>query len=593
MLINKIVLSSIPDDPSLEVTTEKLLHGKSLYHPDGLYSERIFGPSHDYICSCGIYKTDGSVCEKCGVKHISSESRSTTIGFIRLPFKIFNPLMSIASASLKSEFKAILKWNRYVWRNEDDELIISSSPENSNYANGVEALSIIYEWLNSNPDKGKDIFSDKELSLLNKFKNNYYIDRLPVLPPALRPVFFKSNSMHVTERITKLYMTLLKKKKIFKENIFIDINDEVSLKSKKQIQYICDYIYKEVMNYLGSKKGIIRHNILGKRQDYSGRAVITVDPSLKYNECRIPYMILLEVYKYEFAHYLSKLKNESYRSMYESINDSIEKGDYRYLDEISEYVKDKQTILNRQPTLHQYGLLSENTLVSTDNTVKIHPMLCAPTGGDFDGDSVLGRILVILDDKEKYKDIVKATDLKIDNRTVYSVDIKDIPYIKETEKKMYNDNPIYKVPDGIYAVTIDNKTLIPSLYKITEFSIHHNCKSYDVTLSDNSTISVSDSHSMIVYDDDLKMCVETSPKYSIDKRIPKINNNGELEWLTVKRMVYTGEKTMYDITVPGPYTFSMDNGVIVQDSMNGCISLEYDGHFHKIHMSELLNLRIN
>lgn len=500
--IKKLVLWDFDAQGTLPVTSDKIVE-KKRFHPDGLYSERIFGPVKDYVCSCGTYDQTGGVCPVCGVKFAPSSLRSTTFGHIQLPTDVINPLFLwniTARGKSKTIFDllSLINFETFLWFDKDNNprqtkiklwrklqienekdlvnenenylykendsyqvpmqnAVVSAKTdtESSNPLSDVDNLSAVADGENFDSIKNNVVIKDngtgsqstdikksedtetdsdeqlddvtyeelskaqkyvgahavmkiidflqehvkkdeafnvydyirkREWDLLVKFKDHITIDKIPVIPPDLRPMMFTGNNMSVAETLTRLYTTLLTKLNIMnnKTKFIKDINS-LTWENYKDLQKQVSGIYDEIMDVFGGKKGIIRANILGKRIDYSGRAVIAVDPSLKYNECRIPYHMALEVYKYEFGRYLAKKHKKMLLVVLREIEESLKMKTYVFIDELEEWIKDKPTLLNRQPTLHQYGMLAFNTKISSDSTIKISPTCTASYNADFDG----------------------------------------------------------------------------------------------------------------------------------------------------------------------------------------------------------------
>lgn len=473
--VSKLVLWDFDSQKTLPVTSDKIVE-KKRFHPDGLYSERIFGPVKDYVCSCGTYDTTGGICPVCGVRFTTSDTRSTTFGHIKLPMPVINPLFlwsigTRAKSKTEIDLLSLINYETFLWFDEENKPRQTSikdyqrmdmekkkieeqnkptiesllqfatkenveetsntnevvgkenvsdlekhSEENTESSEetktegevqsqtidleylsqkqkyvGANAVMKVIEYLEENikADNKFDVFSyirKREWNLLTKFKEHIVLEKIPVIPPDLRPMMFTGNNMSIAETLTRLYTTLLTKINIMtKKTKFIKDVNNLTWENYKDLQKQVSGIYDEIMDVFGGKTGIIRSNILGKRIDYSGRAVIAIDPSLKYNECKVPYHMALEVYKYEFARHLAKKENKMLLVILRDIEESLKLRDYRFIDELSEWIKDKPTLLNRQPTLHQYGMLAFNTKISSDSTIKISPTVTASYNADFDG----------------------------------------------------------------------------------------------------------------------------------------------------------------------------------------------------------------
>jgi DNA-directed RNA polymerase subunit beta' len=410
----KLILKQLEEYETLPVTSDKVID-KKRFHEEGLYSEKIFGPLKDYICSCGIYNPYGGQCKVCGVRYTKSDQRGKQFGHIDLPIEIINPLLSWnVSNRVKSVTKIsisqLMHYQKFIIiKNNEPKMVAIEDFEliknDYEHYTGCTAIIKVLDWLNEklkeDPKfKVSEYIRPSVFKTFNEYRDHLIINKVLVVPPDLRPILFTGNKMIIQENLSRLYTTLLTKINIMSNKTkFIKGVGDLTFKNYSDIQYMVTKIYEEIIDVFGGKTGIIRANILGKRIDYSGRAVIAIDPSLNYNECKIPYYILLEVYKYSIAREISKSRNVMIFEVLEEIEESLKTRDYRFLDEVEKYTKDKLVILNRQPTLHKLGLLGWKIKVSTDFTIKIHPWCCEVYNADFDGDSYLGLVEVVSKEK--------------------------------------------------------------------------------------------------------------------------------------------------------------------------------------------------
>lgn len=332
-----------------EVTNHKMFTKKFVYTPDGLFSESIFGPERDYCCACGKLSSKsldvGKLCDKCGVMCISKDARLTTFGKITLTLPIFKPtkkkfLKKITGNQHKylldsRRADATVVTARYLAISPDGtKLWITNSPKDSqNYIlplritgiySFILALKYVAEYLKL--DVAKELF-DKE----------YITNVIKVLPPEIRPVIRdpkKQDAIRVT-KITKIYTSLLILNKIhtnikmvkedyetewlkiinvnFKksvvEGVFEEIVDQMIQEydriSAKYQSYV-DNLYSEVFDLICGKYGFIRSSILGKTIEFSGRSVITINPSLPPYKIKVSKKILYKLWFPYFLHFLQK-----------------------------------------------------------------------------------------------------------------------------------------------------------------------------------------------------------------------------------------------------------------------------------------------
>lgn len=621
-MTKRLDLYTIPDDPSLEVSDYKVMF-KGRFSERGLYSEQIFGPVKDFTCMCGIYSESGEECPDCHVKHVRSSARGETLGFIRLPIKMTNPLLSwIFTYQNNKDIWYLMNFRKFVALDGSGGMEILDISEYNTCSKikfiGAEAINIILDRMMSGSLDYKEYVSKKKIDILSKYKHNVAIDRISVLPPDLRPLLYSATGTLLLGKISELYSKLLYKIDLLKTSQYANgVIDETTIPIYASIQKLCISIYKNIMGSISGKTGIIRGSILGKRTDFSGRAVTTIDPSVKHNECRIPYRMLLEIYKFQIAAQLSKDGYEPYNVSMEKVEDEIRSGTYKLFETVEHVVEGKTAIINRQPTLHEYGMLGFNTTISTDDTIKVHPMLCAPTNLDQDGDSCIGKVNIRR------------------NGVSSVVDLKDFPRISPGVRR--NNIDFFEVPKDVEVMSIKegkDGIIEKSFLPVTEFTIHHNLKAYDLMLNDGRVITVSGDHSLICWDVNKEQLVHIRPCEMKGRVIPVLLNGTPLEydivpfnnirgfierrnallasrienapeWIgTIARNKKIGwlyvleskkrqnRMTMYDITVPGSYKFALDDGVIVQDSMNGRITLDIAGKNISCNISELENMCI-
>jgi len=244
----------------------------------------------------------------------------------------------------------------------------------------------------------KDLFTfeaerrkDKDSNWKLIFDNldKFYINNILVLPPEFRPVS-KNKDAQMRDEINRYLNTLLNFSLTMKDSHLE--NQEgggiYEITARNLYRHVYSY-YNYIFSKLSKKKGLIRGTILGKRVDFSGRAVIIPDPNLQLGECSIPYLMALELFKLEVSNLL--LEKRVFKrpdSALTKIDECLKNEDYELYDITKEAVEGKYIILNRQPTLHRMGILSFKTKINSDYVIKIHPLICEPYNADFDGDQM-------------------------------------------------------------------------------------------------------------------------------------------------------------------------------------------------------------
>ncbi len=396
-----------------EVTSLKTI-GKRKFHPEGLFSEQIFGPVKNYTCQCGTYygvSKSGGTCDICKVNIINSDARRTTFAKIKLPMKVVNPLfydllVDIGGKSLKVALDDLMRQEKSVLYMDQDEHIVTVNPERIPSGTPTwektEAIQKIVEDLaNSLSEEGI-----QEWKMIKNNINNLFLSQIIVLPPDLRPTSKSTGTRQLMDKINRYYVQILTKKEIMKDtNINIQLNKNMYYTYFKQLQTVVNELYDQILAKMAKKEGLIRGNILGKRIDFSGRAVICPDPTLNLDECVLPYLMILEIFKLPIARRIIQL------GKFKLLNEALDFVDkcidtqspvlFRVCETIT---KDEVCILNRQPSLHRLGMLGFNIKVSTDQVIKIHPLVCPPFNADFDGDQMAVYIPV---SEEAKKEVIE------------------------------------------------------------------------------------------------------------------------------------------------------------------------------------------
>jgi len=380
-----------------EVSSLKIMTKKK-FHPRGLFSEQIFGPLKNYTCQCGNYfgiSKSGGKCNECGVDIVNSDERRKRFAKITLPIPVVNPLFydllcEIGGRNLKSALDELMKSEKSVLYMDGDEHIVTSNtdniPEGTKLWERTEAIYKLIEDLS-------DMFAeegDEDWLLIKENLNNLLIHHVIVLPPDLRPASKGGAGKQLMDKINRYYVQILTKKEIMQDTILEVIRDKnLYYTYYKQIQKDVNELYHRILEKMAKKEGLIRGNILGKRSDFSGRAVITPDPTLKLNECVLPYIMVLEIFKLPIAKRIIEIGR--FRLLNKAI-DFVDKcitfNSPVLLKVCEDIAKDQVCILNRQPSLHRLGMLGFNIRISLDKVIKIHPLVCPPFNADFDGDQM-------------------------------------------------------------------------------------------------------------------------------------------------------------------------------------------------------------
>jgi len=290
----------------LEEVTSLKAFSKKKFHPHGLFSEQIFGPLKNYTCQCGTYygvSKSGGNCDLCGVDIVNSDVRRTRFARITLPIPVVNPLfydllVEIGGRSLKEALDQLMRDEKsFLYMDEEDHIINNNTeviPEGSAVFERTDAIyKLVHDFAVMMSGEGI-----KEWKLVLDNLDSLLINHIIVLPPDLRPSSAASGGKQLMDKINRYYVQILTKKEIMRETVLDIIRDKnLYYTYFKQLQKDVNELYHRILEKMAKKEGLIRGNILGKRIDFSGRAVITPDPTLKLDECVLPYVMVLELYK--------------------------------------------------------------------------------------------------------------------------------------------------------------------------------------------------------------------------------------------------------------------------------------------------------
>jgi DNA-directed RNA polymerase subunit beta' len=394
-----------------EITSLKTF-GKRKFHSEGLFSEQIFGPVRNYTCQCGKYhgvSKVGSQCSECKVDIVNSDERRKRFAKITIPIPVVNPLfydliVDLAGKTFKKALDDLMRNDKSVLYATDEEFVVTVNPETiPEHAQKWERAEAIYELVKG---VAEDAVEDgvEEYKIVLDNINNLLIDQIIVLPPDLRPTSKSSaENKQLMDKINRYYVQILTKKEIMMGTI-IDIHRDKALYYTyfKQLQKDVNELYTRILEKMAKKEGLIRGNILGKRIDFSGRAVITPDPTLSLEECKLPYLMVLEIFKLPVAKRILELgKFKLLNRAIDFVDECIDKNNpilYRVCENV---VDGEYCVLNRQPSLHKLGMLAFKIKITLDHVIKIHPLVCPPFNADFDGDQMAVYIPITSEAKEE------------------------------------------------------------------------------------------------------------------------------------------------------------------------------------------------
>ena len=412
---------------------------------DGLFCEKIFGPTKDYECSCGKYKRlryKDIVCDRCGVEVTKAKVRRERMGHIELAtpvshiwfFKGVPSRMGLVLDMSPRDLEEVLYFVSYVVINPgaaplEKKQTLSDKEYRAYYekygntfevGKGAEAILKLLKEIDVK-EEIKKIESEldgaqeqkrtrllKRLDILDSFDKSgnkpewMILTALPVIPPELRPMIQLDGGRFATSDLNDLYRRVINRNNRLKKLLELNAPSIIVQNEKRMLQEAVDALFdngrrgrnvtgpsnrplKSISSMLKGKQGRFRQNLLGKRVDYSGRSVIAVGPTLKMYQCGIPKEMAIELFK---PHVIHGLVEKDIVHNIKSAKKLIDNRDERVWDVVEEVIKEHPVMLNRAPTLHRLGIQAFEPKLVSGKAIRLHPLVCAAFNADFDGDQM-------------------------------------------------------------------------------------------------------------------------------------------------------------------------------------------------------------
>ena len=412
---------------------------------DGLYCERIFGPTKDWECHCGKYKKikyKGKICDRCGVEVTKAKVRRERMGHIELAapcshiwyFKGIPSRMGLILDISPKVLEKVLYFAAYIVTDPGDApLTLNQVLTEKEYRDmrekyeddfkagmGAEAVKELLEQIDLDQlshqlrEELKTASSQKKLRIVKRLevveafresgnKPSWMImDVLPVIPPDIRPMIQLDGGRFATSDLNDLYRRVINRNNRLKRLVQLHAPDIIIRNEKRMLQEAVDALIdngrrgravtgannralKSLSDMLKGKQGRFRQNLLGKRVDYSGRSVIVVGPELKLYQCGVPKEMAIELFR---PFVMKKLVSDGLANNIKSAKKMIDKGKTEVWDALDEIIKDRPVMLNRAPTLHRLGIQAFEPILVEGRALKLHPLCCTAFNADFDGDQM-------------------------------------------------------------------------------------------------------------------------------------------------------------------------------------------------------------
>ena len=412
---------------------------------DGLFCERIFGPTKDWECHCGKYKRirhKGIVCERCGVEVTKSKVRRERMGHITLAapvshiwyFKGIPSRMGIILGISPKALEKVLYFANYIVLDSGEsnlvyKQIISEQEYREAYDTygnnfrvgmGAEAIKELLQAIDLDKEAEdlkkelltaagqKKVKAIKKLEVVEAFRNSgnrpewMILDVLPVLPPELRPMVQLDGGRFATSDLNDLYRRVINRNNRLFKLLEMGTPDIIIRNEKRMLQEAVDALIdngrrgrpvtgpgnrslKSLSDLLKGKQGRFRQNLLGKRVDYSGRSVIVVGPTLKIYQCGLPKEMAIELFK---PFVMRELVRRGLAENIKKAKKSVEHLENDVWDVLEDVIKEHPVMLNRAPTLHRLGIQAFEPILVEGKAIKLHPLVCTAFNADFDGDQM-------------------------------------------------------------------------------------------------------------------------------------------------------------------------------------------------------------
>ena len=412
---------------------------------DGLFCERIFGPSKDWECHCGKYKKiryKGVVCDRCGVEVTKASVRRERMGHIELAapvshiwyFKGIPSRMGLILDLSPRTLEKVLYFANYIvldpagsglqYKQVLTEREYQDARESYGYSfrvgMGAEAIKELLESIDLEKEsvelkKGlkestgqKRARIVKRLEVVESFRESgnrpewMVMTVIPVIPPDLRPMVQLDGGRFATSDLNDLYRRIINRNNRLKRLLELGAPDIIIRNEKRMLQEAVDALIdngrrgrpvtgpgnralKSLSDMLKGKSGRFRQNLLGKRVDYSGRSVIVVGPELKIYQCGLPKEMAIELFK---PFVMKELVSNGTAHNIKSAKKMVEKLEPAVWDVLEEVIKEHPVMLNRAPTLHRLGIQAFEPILVEGKAIKLHPLVCTAFNADFDGDQM-------------------------------------------------------------------------------------------------------------------------------------------------------------------------------------------------------------
>ena len=471
-----------------EVTKPETINYRTLKpERDGLFCEKIFGPTKDWECSCGKLNKNrhkGQVCDKCGVESTRAKVRRERMGHIELAApvshiwylkavpsriglildvtpKALEKVIYFSSYIVTDKGFTALEDKQLLTENEYNDMVERYGEDAFKASMGAEAIKELLEKIDMDQladqltreletaTGQKRVKLYKRLEVCESFRQSgqrpewMILDVLPVIPPDIRPMVQLDGGRFATSDLNDLYRRVINRNNRLKKLLELSAPDIIVRNEKRMLQEAVDSLIdngrrgravtggtsnrplKSLSDMLKGKQGRFRQNLLGKRVDYSGRSVIVVGPELKMYQCGLPKEMALELFK---PFVMRELVDKGYATNIKSAKKVVERAKSEVWDALETVIKGHPVLLNRAPTLHRLGIQAFEPVLVEGRALKLHPLVCTAYNADFDGDQMAVHVPLSQEAQEEARNLMLASGnlLKLSDGSPVAVPSQDM-----------------------------------------------------------------------------------------------------------------------------------------------------------------------
>ena len=501
-----------------EVTKPETINYRTLKaEPDGLFCEKIFGPTKDWECKCGKYKKmryKGTVCDKCGVEVTSSKVRRERMGHIDLAcpvshiwyFKGTPSRIGLILDVSPRQLERVLYFAAYIVIDKGETKLLDKQVLNEQEYQqavqeygagsfeaqmGAEAIQKLLRQLDlealekqlredvdssSNQRKVRSIRRLEEVEAFRKSGNKpewMILTVLPVIPPDLRPMVQLDGGRFATSDLNDLYRRVINRNNRLKRLMDMGAPEIIVRNEKRMLQEAVDALIdngrrgravsgpgnrplKSLSDMLKGKQGRFRQNLLGKRVDYSGRSVIVVGPELKMYQCGLPKEMAIELFKPFIMH---ELIARGLASNLKSARKKVDKLSPEVWDVLGDVIKEHPVLLNRAPTLHRLGIQAFEPILWEGRAIKLHPLVCPGYNADFDGDQMACHLPLSVEAQAEARTLMLSI-----NNILYNIRVLGFHFGSVKRSREVDSRILAVVHDGLDAGILQGLAYFQKLF---------------------------------------------------------------------------------------------------------------------------------